>query len=478
MLFNSLNFILLIPAVLIFYWAAVHILGRTSSKAHNMLSVMLLTAISYAFFISEQPAGAAILFAITTVTYLFGLLFDRLNARHAEKSLRHTLAMTCAAILVLAPLAVFKYTGFVTSIFRGTETHSFASDWIIPLGISFFSFQAIGYVADVYNGKIRAERNFLYYTLFVGFFPQIASGPISKASALLPQIREPRKFEADNVARGIRILLWGYFLKAVFADRLATAVNPVFADFQNFSGGTCFFASLCYSLQIYGDFAGYSLMALGVGKMFGFDLINNFQRPYLSASISEFWRRWHISLSQWLRDYIYIPLGGSRKGKARSYANILATFTVSGVWHGANWTFILWGALHGVVQCVEKWFGLGKRPVGKLALGLRVTLTFLVANFAWIFFRAASISDAFGLIGRIFTLAPGAKLPLSNTDTLLFIFSAATVILVDIIAERWPRLQLLHSRRRWVRLVTCATLILTIMMTGALDSSSFIYVNF
>lgn len=487
MLFNTLSFILAIPSVLLLYWVAVHIIGCKAPAADgadnkvnisNLLSVALLVGISYAFFIYEQPAGALVLFAITVLTYVFGLVFDRLNQRHAQKQLRHQLAVSCAAALVIAPLAIFKYTAFISDLFGYQAGTSVVRQWIIPLGISFFTFQAIGYVWDVYRGKLRAERNFLYYTLFVGFFPQIASGPISKAQDLLPQIRRPRRFSADNVAYGIRVLIWGYFLKAVFADRMATAVDPVFGDYENFSGMSCLLASFFYSLQIYGDFAGYSLMALGVGRMFGFSLINNFRQPYLATSISEFWHRWHISLSTWLKDNVYLPLGGSRCSKPRSYGNILATFTVSGIWHGANLTFIFWGFMHGIIQCVEKFFGLGGKPANRWIVPLRVAVTFLVANFAWIFFRAPSIGTAIGIIKRIFTLAPGVALPLSKTDIVFFTLSALIVVLVDFAAEHFPRLRLLHSSRQWIRLSVVLALIFMILMMGVLDSSSFIYVNF
>lgn len=265
--------------------------------------------------------------------------------------------------MVIAPLAILKYSGFVketaasllelADIRQRSGEPDTLTTIVIPLGISFFTFQSLGYMWDIYRRKIKPERNFLYYMLFVGFFPQIASGPISKAEELLPQIRGKRSMTHEDISEGVRLMLWGFFLKAVVADRVATFVDPVYADYINFSGVTCFLASIFYSIQIYGDFAGYSLLAIGVGRLFGYKLINNFNRPYFSYSISEFWRRWHISLSRWLRDYVYIPLGGNRKGTRRTYINILTTFTVSGIWHGANLTFIVWGFMHGAVQAVE-----------------------------------------------------------------------------------------------------------------------------
>lgn len=213
-------------------------------------------------------------------------------------------------------------------------------NWAIPIGISFFSFQAIGYLVDVYKQRVPMERNFIDYALFVSFFPQIMSGPISRASDLLPQIKNKRTFNEAKAVQGLKWLLWGMFLKTVMADRLGLYVDSVYNNFQYQSGFSCLVASFMYTMQIYGDFAGYSLMAIGVGRLLGFDLVNNFNHPYFATSITEFWKRWHISLTRWLTTYIYIGLGGNRCSKIRQYWNIMITFLVSGVWHGANWTFI------------------------------------------------------------------------------------------------------------------------------------------
>ena len=212
---------------------------------------------------------------------------------------------------------------------------------ISSIGISFYTFQALGYMLDVYHKRIQCERNWWNYMLFVCFFPQILSGPISKASDLLPQIKSERKFDYGFAVEGLRYLLWGMFLKVAFADRLALYVNPVLDNYSDYSGVSIFMACTFYSLQIYGDFAGYSLMAIGVARLMGFDLINNFNRPYLAASITEFWKRWHISLTRWLTTHVYIAMGGNRCSKVRQYINIMTTFLVSGIWHGANWTFII-----------------------------------------------------------------------------------------------------------------------------------------
>lgn len=488
MLFNSFAFLCVIPVVLFVYYLAIHACAPKGNRLTNRVANALLLGISYAFFFYNQPAYTLLLFALTLLTYLFGRLFDRgekgdSRAPQSAKRKRGVL-ITLAVLLVILPLLFFKYYNFLLDLSldlfsaMGIDWHAPRSSWIVPLGISFFTFQALGYVWDVYYDRIRAERNFADYMLFVAFFPQIASGPISKAQDLLPQIKKPRPLSWPDITAGMKLLLWGYFLKAVFADRMAITADIVFGAWEHYSGFYCFIGSIMYSLQIYGDFAGYSLMAIGVARMLGFRLINNFQRPYLSASVSEFWRRWHISLSTWLRDYVYIPLGGNRKGRGRSYVNLFVTFMVSGIWHGANLTFIVWGALHGIFQSIEKFFKVPKRPDGRLLLTLRIIITFLLVNFAWIFFRMPRLSDALGMLRRIFTCAPGASVPFSRVS-LLFITLAILTVLIKEIAEEWaPGYSLINHRRPAVRIITYLALIFAILLCGVLDSSNFIYVNF
>ena len=349
----------------------------------------------------------------------------------------------------------------------------------IPVGISFFTFQAIGYLWDVYYQRIKAEHDWWDYMLFVSFFPQIMSGPISKAKDLLPQIKSYRSFNEQDAAQGMKWFLWGMFLKLMMADRLAMYVNPVFDNYQYNSGTSCMVASVLYTFQIYGDFAGYSFMAIGVGKLMGFDLINNFNRPYLSTSITDFWRRWHISLSTWLKDYVYIPLGGSRCSKAICYLNIMVTFLVSGIWHGANWTFVLWGVMHGVFQVVEKALGMQKCESKRVRIVIpRIIVTFLIVTIAWIFFRVPTIGDGFAFIERIFT-DHGAVLKPVNTHILFSAFAILTVSATDIMNEFFPdRFRLIGSRNRYVRWATYYVLALMIFLCGVFDSSQFIYVSF
>ena len=479
MLLNSFSFMVVVGLVAVLYVIFMAVPASGTPARRTSLANTLLLILSYVFFLTHSPAGAVILFGVTVVAYFSGLILGHHRGPRARPWLTFSLVL-----LALVPLLIFKYYNFVSGAIAdalgalGVTLETGRISWIIPLGISFFTFQALGYIFDVYRGKEQPERNFGHFMLFIAFFPQIASGPISRAGELLPQIKNTRTFAYSDVTAGVKLLLWGYFLKAVFADRMAMYADPVFANYTNFSGWTCFQASIAYSLQIYGDFAGYSLMAIGVGRIFGFHLPTNFQRPYLSASVTEFWRRWHMSLSRWLRDYVYIPLGGSRCSTHKTYRNILATFIVSGIWHGANWTFLAWGAIHGVVQSIEKFFHLNGTPSHRLTRLLRIALTFLVVNFAWIFFRSPSIADGWKFIVRIFTCADGVPLSIKNTTVVLILMSAAVVLVKEIIEETRPGVSLVNHSNAAVRWATCLALILAILLFGVLDSGQFIYVNF
>lgn len=396
--------------------------------------------------------------------------------KHARKWL-----IACGATLVLFPLLVFKYYNFIigsfTSAFHFHEIPGL--NWAVPLGISFYTFQAVGYLFDVYYKRIEPEHNWWNYMLFVAFFPQILAGPISKAASLLPQIKANRQFDYWKAVQGMKWILWGMFLKVVMADRLGLYVNTIFDNYQYNTGSSCLLASIFYSFQIYGDFAGYSLMAMGVGRLMGFDLVNNFRRPYLSISVTDFWRRWHISLSTWLKDYVYIPLGGSRCSKARNYWNIFVTFLVSGIWHGANWTFVIWGILHGAFQIVEKACGLhrlGSKGVTRMG---RIVLTFLLINLAWIIFRMPTIDAAWGVLMRIFSDLGSMPLLNSKTQTLLCLSSILAVIIVDCVNEFASNKRLLmNSDKRLIRWASYIVLTFTILLCGVFDAGQFIYVSF
>lgn len=395
------------------------------------------------------------------------------------------------SILALAPLIIFKYYNFINnSIFDLLSLLNLRYEipglnWAIPVGISFFTFQSIGYFFDVYRGKELPERSFPDYLLFCSFFPQTASGPISTASELLPQIKSEKKFVYKNGVDGLKYVLWGIVLKCVFADRLGLYVDTVMNNYSHFSSVNCAIAAILYTLQIYGDFAGYSFMAIGIAKTLGFNLVNNFNRPYFADSITGFWRRWHISLTRWLTTHVYIPLGGSRCSKTRQYVNIFITFLISGLWHGANFTYIVWGGLHGGAQIAEKALGIdpkGKRSKKKWFLRtkpLRIIITFLLVTLAWIFFRMPTISDAFQFIGRIFTEHDPQPImyKAKNIDKFLTFFSILLVFAAELRGEylkettKW-----LDSS--WARWLVYVSLFAIILSMGVLDAGSFIYVNF
>lgn len=477
MIFNTFQFLWLFPIIFLLYWGAV--LLRRREHARTRLANALLLTISYALVTWWMPSAALFLLAVTAVTYIFARLIERHNARGDKKYL-----VWAGVLLAILPLLWFKYYNFLNDNISallsplGLHPSMPRMNLVIPLGISFFTFQAVGYLCDVYYRRIDAERNWWHYMLFVGFFPQIASGPISKASELLPQIKADRRLRADEVTQGAKWFLWGLFLKVVLADRLGITVDTVLPNYAHYNGSTLAYASALYSLQLYGDFAGYSLMAIGVGRMLGFNLVNNFRRPYLAATVTDFWRRWHISLTRWLTTYVYIPLGGSRCSKPRHYLNILATFLVSGIWHGANWTFIAWGGLHGLLQLGEKATRLDK-AANRYFRPLRILLTFLLVTLAWVLFRMPTLADGWHVIAKIFT-DPGGPVSTSatNTDIFLTLSAILCVLIVEWCEEYRPGLTLLNHRRRIVRWATYIALVCAILLCGVLDAGSFIYVSF
>ena len=475
MIFNSFQFLWLFPLVFLGYYFLPSLfpkIWRRDSRAANML----LLAISYGLYMQWNPAYAFILLGVTAATYIFALRISGVDKKCARRWL-----VACGAILTLFPLLVFKYYNFIVDSFASVfHLHDMPGlNWAVPLGISFYTFQAVGYLFDVYYRRIEAERNWWDYMLFVAFFPQILAGPISKADSLLPQIKAKRQFDYGKAVQGMKWILWGMFLKVVMADRLGLYVDVIFDNYQYNTGVSCLLASVFYSFQIYGDFAGYSLMAMGVGRLMGFDLVNNFRRPYFAISVTDFWRRWHISLSTWLKDYVYIPLGGSRCGNLRNYWNIFVTFLVSGIWHGANWTFVIWGMLHGAFQIVEKVCGLHRLESKGITRLERIVLTFLLINLAWIVFRMPSIKDAWGVIVKIFTDMWSIPLMSSKTQMLLCVGSVLTTVIVDAVNEFAPgKRLLLESKKTAMRWVSYVILVFAILLCGVFDASQFIYVSF
>lgn len=470
MVFNSFNFWLIFPIIFIIYWA----IPKKYNKARNIF----LLIVSYLLYMNWKPAFAIVLFGVTLVTYYGGLLFA--NKNDANKKLFVFLFTLLGAL----PLLVFKYYNFLNESiaslleFIGLKFMLPGLNWAIPVGISFFTFQALGYMLDVYHGRTKVEKNFIDYMLFVSFFPQVTSGPISKADELLPQIKTPHVFLYQRGKEGLRLLLWGMFFKMVVADRLGMYVDTVYGNFEHISGLNLLLGSVFYTFQIYGDFAGYSYMAIGIAKLLGFDLINNFNRPYFATTITEFWRRWHISLTRWLTQQVYIPLGGSRCSKIRCYLNILITFLVSGIWHGANITFIIWGAIHGFIQIIEKALGIQKgENTPKYLVPFRILLTFVFVNIAWIFFRMPTFTAACDVIEKIAT-SPGrfdANIMLMS-DMIMLVLGLSIMIMKDLKEEYIKRVTIIDNKYvKWFMYILIFALLLNF---GILDGGSFIYVSF
>lgn len=479
MTFNSFIFWLVFPCIFLIHWILPDSIWGCDFDNHTKYirpRNLFLILVSYLLYANWKPAYTLILLAITLVTY-FGARYIEDKESHRKTGIIFTFAT-----LVLVPLLVFKYYNFVnesvwsllSSVGLRYELHGL--NWAIPVGISFYTFQALGYLFDVYYKKQVAEKSIIDYTLFVCFFPQVFSGPISKANELLPQIKQKRSFKYEQAVQGLKFLLWGMFLKLVLADRLGLYVDKVVADYAMYNGSTCILSAIFYSLQIYGDFAGYSLMAVGVAKTLGFDLINNFNRPYFSVSITDFWRRWHISLSRWLKDYVYIPMGGSRCSKLRNYWNIFVTFLVSGIWHGANWTFIVWGIIHGVVQIFEKAFGLNNKDSKGIVQLLRIVVTFIIVTIAWVFFRMPSLPFAISYIAHAVS---GFGIPsmLSVTNFAIIVMAIAIVVFKETREEFFPK-ALRFLDNRYVKWAECVVIFCLILLCGSLDSGSFIYGSF
>lgn len=468
MVFNSLHFILVYPFLFLIYYAIPARWRRTRN--------IFLLILSYLLYIRWKPAYSLILLSVTVITYCSARWMDHI---------RHRKCMAIAgSLLTLLPLLVFKYYNFINdNISSVLAAMGFSSqlpglNWAVPLGISFFTFQALGYLLDVYHKRVEAERDFLTYALFVSFFPSILSGPINKASLVIPQLKTMRPyFDYGKAVEGLRMILWGMFMKVVVADRLSLYVNSIFDYYTIYNGMTCFIASIFYSIQIYADFAGYSLMAIGVGKTLGFELTENFRRPYFSVSVTDFWRRWHISFSTWLRDYVYIPLGGSYCSKVRNYFNILITFLVSGIWHGANWTFVVWGVWHGVAQVIEKIMGQQGCKYGNLGKSLKIAITFLLVNFAWIFFRMPTLTDAWDVIVCIFDFSQPKHVSYNITDMSFSVFAISLLLVKDLIDE-FTKIDLFHNKRMLVRWATYVIVFSCILYAGVFGSDQFIYANF
>lgn len=404
MLFNSIDFAIFLPIVFTLYW-----LSNRNLKFQNSLIVIF----SYIFYGWWNWKFLSLIAFSTIVDYVVGIQLSKTGLRKKRR-----LLLLVSILVNLGFLGVFKYYNFFLDNF--IEAFSFfgsvikpnSLNVILPVGISFYTFQTLSYTIDVYRRKLEPTKNLMAFSAFVSFFPQLVAGPIERATNLLPQFYKPRKFEYKKAVDGMRQILWGLVKKIVIADNCAEFANQIFSNSSEMNGSTLVVGALFFAFQIYGDFSGYSDIAIGTSRLFGFDLMQNFKFPYFSRDIAEFWRKWHISLSTWFRDYLYVPLGGSRGGFRLRIRNIFIIFVVSGFWHGANWTFIVWGALNAIYFLPLMITGNNRNNLDTVAQGsrlpsfqdlLRIGITFGLTVFAWIFFRAENIGHAFNYISEIFS---------------------------------------------------------------------------
>lgn len=467
MFFNSLQFLLFFPVVCVIYFIL------PSLRIRNLF----LLGASYYFYMNWEPVYALLLLTSTAITY-----FAALGIGHCTEQRGKRLYLIGSLVLNLSILFLFKYYNFAAENISGLLAQCGMSvqmpkfTLLLPVGISFYIFQALGYSIDVYRGNTPVEKNFFTYALFVSFFPQLVAGPIERSANLLPQFKREHSFSYEKVMEGICLMLWGYFLKLVLADRCAFYVDTIFNNVSEHNGGSFLLASLFFPFQIYGDFAGYSLIAIGTAKVMGFDLKENFRRPYFAATVTDFWRRWHISLSTWFRDYVYIPMGGNRVSAARCYFNVMVTFVVSGVWHGANWTFVIWGTIHGVLQCFEKLLGWNKTQWKTQRKIIHWALTFCIVCLAWIFFRANTVSDAFLIIKGIFM---DLAMPYMRiADFIAVALALAMVFMKESIDEYGLKIRVSESPVWIVRHMYIVSMIAFIILLGVLNGDQFIYFQF
>ena len=431
MLFNSLKFLIFFPAVVLLYFVL-------PKRVRNL---WLLVA-SYVFYMGWNAKYVVLLFTSTLITYLSGLLLERVKDSDRPETKKTALKKWVVAVSFLLNLGIlfyFKYVNFfldtlgAAASLVGLTLNVPKFDILLPVGISFFTFQALSYTVDVYRGEIGAEKNFLRYALFVSFFPQLVAGPIERSKNLLQQLDTPKSFDFDRAREGFVLMLWGYFLKIVLADRIAIFVDTVYGDIAAFPGWYLIAATVLFAVQIYCDFGGYSTIAMGAAKILGIELMENFDAPYLSTSVSQFWRRWHISLTTWFREYLYIPLGGSRKGTWRTVRNIFLVWFCTGFWHGASWNFILWGLHFFGWLMLEKY--LLRDFLQKLPSWLRHFYTLVVVFVGWGVFAMEDLAGCAGYFKTCF----GSGTLWSAADGYYLTAYGLTLLLLTVGSTRLPR---------------------------------------
>ena len=488
MLFNSWQFVLFFPTVVFLYF----------SLPHRYRWALLLGA-SYFFYMSWEPAYLLLILTSTVVDYFASLGIAKTSSRYKRKGF---LILSLCANLGL--LFSFKYFNFFSESLRFLFQYlpfSYnipALNFLLPVGISFYTFQTLSYTIEVYRGNQEPEKHFGYFALYVSYFPQLVAGPIERPMNLLPQLRSKHDFDYNRVTEGLGLIVWGLFKKVVIADRLALIVDNVYAQPDRFTGVGLSIATVFFAFQIYCDFSGYTDIAIGCAQVMGHRLMRNFNRPYFATSIAEFWKRWHISLTTWFRDYLYIPLGGNRVKISRFYFNIIVVFVISGLWHGANWTFILWGLYHGLYYIIGKSTNSYRQTVAKIS-GLsryprfhhivKIVITFVLVCFGWIIFRANNFSDVVTIISRLGT-GWASVLNMSEFKMVLSSFNVAEdefwlgLLLIGLLIS----IQFLHGPKRvteffaqwnWpIRRLAYVLLVLMIFNFGVAQKIPFIYFQF
>ncbi len=495
MLFNSMEFLLFFLIVILVYYCL-------PSKIRY---IWLLIA-SYYFYMNWNPIYGLLLFFCTVISYTGGRALGKIDSLHTDQSAaKKKVYLVICLFMNLGVLAFFKYFNFainmvnkVISLFFQDYEIVWTSSVVLPVGISFYVLQTLGYLIDVYRGEIYAERSFLRYALFVSFFPQLVAGPIERSKNLLVQLAKPLKWSFDYCKKGCFLMLWGFFVKLVIADRAAIFVDVVYGNSVAYPGLYVILATVLFAIQIYCDFYGYSTIARGAALFFGITLVDNFNAPYFSKSVEEFWRRWHISLSSWFRDYLYIPLGGNQKGIVRKQVNRLIVFTVSGLWHGASVSFIVWGFLNGIYQAASDCF---RQIRGRLNVQIRGnstfssrlfkrTVTFVLICFTWIFFRAGDFSDALTIIKNLFCfnweiLVNGELYDLGISKDLFRVLLCAIGVLLYVDYKKYQGHDvtiILSEQKWWFQAAVSVALLFVILLFGCYgadyDTNQFIYFQF
>lgn len=477
MLFNSIGFLIFLPIVFCFYW---FVFNR---KFHEQNRLLLLA--SFYFYACWDWRFLFLLMFSIGLDYLSGIKIENSKTNREAK-----FWLTLSIAINLGFLGFFKYYNFFVESFAdllggfGFKVNMWLLNVILPVGISFYTFHGLSYVIDVYKKRIKAERSFTDYAVFVSYFPLLVAGPIERATHLLPQIQRERVFNYEQAVDGMRQILWGFFKKMVIADNCAPLVNEIFNNSQTESPGNLVIGAILFAFQIYGDFSGYSDIALGVSRLFGIELLKNFSFPYFSRDIAEFWRRWHISLSSWFRDYLYIPLGGSKGGLSMKIRNTFIIFLVSGFWHGANWTFMIWGGLNALYFMPLLIMNRNRQNIEVAAQGkflpsfkecIQILFTFLITCIAWIFFRAESVTQAIHYIGRIFSrelLSIPHPLPIKVLALIGFM-----LIVEWINRERFHGLEIKRFSP-WVRRIFYLVVIYIILRYANFGNNEFIYFQF